>query len=170
MRGQILQREVYEVGTDGDRVDLTHHSWNNLASLEGPFENAIFNNYVWDGEKCYEYSRFSQGAGRAFITHDDRSKQHHMAVAYQGAPLRGVLYGDDLRVNEILQKAETLKVRSEREEINGSLCYVIDAETQHGRYAVWLDPEHGYNVARAEVTKEGADIAWSKPCLFGKAA
>lgn len=164
-RGQRLGREEYEIGTDGDRVGLRQYSWRDFESFEGSFENdnATFRDYVWNREKCFDYARRGSSAGRAFVAHDDTSKQHRMAIGYKGAPLLGTMSGDDLRVDEILRNAKSLKVRGELEEVNGSGCYVVDAMTRHGRYSVWLDPEHGYNIARAEVTKEGADIAWSKP-------
>jgi hypothetical protein len=51
-------------------------------------------------------------------------------------------------------QASSLSVRDELEEVGGFNCYVIDAATDYGPYTVWIDPQHGYNIARAENTKK----------------
>jgi hypothetical protein len=42
-------------------------------------------------------------------------------------------------------------VRGRTEPVDGAECYVIDANTKHGQYTIWIDPEHGYNIARARL-------------------
>ena len=39
------------------------------------------------------------------------------------------------------------------EEIGKSDCYVIEADTKHGKYTLWVDPSHGYNIAKAEIKR-----------------
>jgi hypothetical protein len=91
------------------------------------------------------------------------------SVAYRGAPLMGIFFGDDKRIDRILQGADTISVRNEMEDVGGSGCYVIDAMTQYGKYTIWIDPQHGYNIAKAEVKKEGGDLAWGdKPVAWGE--
>jgi hypothetical protein len=51
----------------------------------------------------------------------------------------------------VLPKVSKLSVRDSPEKTAGSNCYVVDAETKGGKYALWIDPEHGYNIAKAEV-------------------
>jgi len=47
-----------------------------------------------------------------------------------------------------------------------SKCYVIDAVTNHGQYTIWIDPQRGYNILKAEVQKKSMDLAWGKPLNF----
>jgi hypothetical protein len=56
--------------------------------------------------------------------------------------------GCDKRLDAVLANAKKISVRSATEKINGIPCHVIHADTQYGRYIVWLDPAHGYNTAR----------------------
>ena len=42
-------------------------------------------------------------------------------------------------------------LREKMEPINGVDCFVVKAKTKYGDYAVWIDPQHGYNIARAEI-------------------
>jgi hypothetical protein len=55
------------------------------------------------------------------------------------------------RIDGVLRKANSMSARERMERIGASECYVIDAESPRGRYTVWIDPQHGYNIAKAEV-------------------
>ena len=66
--------------------------------------------------------------------------------------------GTDSRIDRNLKNARAISVRSEPEYINGSLCYVIEADTAYGDYTIWLDAEHGYQPARIEGSRRGDDI------------
>jgi hypothetical protein len=56
--------------------------------------------------------------------------------------------GSDERLDAILRKASRISVREATENVGGSECFVIDADTKCGQYTVWLDPDHGYHPAR----------------------
>jgi hypothetical protein len=38
--------------------------------------------------------------------------------------------------------------------VGQSQCYVIDAISKRGKYTLWIDPEHGHNIAKAEVFRD----------------
>jgi hypothetical protein len=57
----------------------------------------------------------------------------------------------------------TVTVRRNTERVGDSDCYVIEAKTNRGKYAVWIDPEHGYNIAKAETSKSGKNLNFRKP-------
>jgi hypothetical protein len=64
----------------------------------------------------------------------------------------GVLPWDDGRRFDLrLPEATTLQVRDNLELAGAepSPCYVVEAETPHGHYTVWLDPAHGFQMAKA---------------------
>ncbi len=52
------------------------------------------------------------------------------------------------RIDGFLRWSPRAGVRPETESINNSECYVLEAETHSGRYTLWLDPAHGYNLAK----------------------
>jgi hypothetical protein len=63
--------------------------------------------------------------------------------------------GCDKRLDVVLREAKQISMRSTAEMVNGIACHVIDADTQYGRYKVWLDPAHGYNAAKISRTATG---------------
>lgn len=76
-----------------------------------------------------------------------------------GVPaLRGFFVGDDERVDTVLRDATKVSLREQTERIGGSPCRVIDAETNRGDYTIWIDPRHGYNIAKAHVRIEAGDL------------
>jgi hypothetical protein len=66
-------------------------------------------------------------------------------------PYSGILgfLGTDERLDAVLRRAQTVSVRRSTETVHGSVCHVIDAQTEYGKYTLWLDPNHGYHAARA---------------------
>ncbi len=56
--------------------------------------------------------------------------------------------------------------------MNGADCYVIDAETNRGRYTVWIDPEHGFSIAkrRIEMNPASGHLWHSRMVPFGSYA
>ena len=67
----------------------------------------------------------------------------------------GFFNGDYERIDTVLRQADSISVRTEMAQIGDLQCYVIDAATKRGKYTVWIDPEHGYNIAKAEVRRSG---------------
>jgi hypothetical protein len=81
-----------------------------------------------------------------------------IATEYKGAPLMGICAGDYDRVDSILRKADNISLQQKTEQVGGSQCYVIEAVTKRGKHKVWIDPEHGYNIAKIEVQKKRGDL------------
>ena len=63
------------------------------------------------------------------------------------------------RIDGVLRGTQTISVRDEMDGISGSDCYIVDAivwaRPQRYKYKVWMDPGHGYNVAKAIVWARG---------------
>jgi hypothetical protein len=73
--------------------------------------------------------------------------------------------GCDKRLDAVLREAKQISMRPTTETVNEVLCHVIDADTQYGRYTVWLDPAHGYNAAKVTRTATGGhkENEWPMP-------
>ena len=56
-------------------------------------------------------------------------------------------------------EAKDISIRKEPEIINGSVCYVVEADTKRGEYTIWLDSEHGYHPARIKAKMGTGDDA-----------
>ena len=62
----------------------------------------------------------------------------------------------DQRLDTVLRKADRIIVRQTTEKVGGSDCFVLEADTKHGQYKLWLDPEHGFHPAKMrQSAKEG---------------
>lgn len=151
--------------TDGARVHHQYSQWRRLSSKDTPrtASNGAQRAYLWDGRSSFEYRKEKDFDGRLFIAGNDDLRKGMVAIGYGGAPLMGIFHADHDPVGTILRDAGTISLRPQRELVGSSSCFVIDAVTDHGRYAVWIDPDHGYNVAKAEVHKKEGDMAWGKP-------
>ncbi|MHC4648195.1 MAG: hypothetical protein ACYTBJ_22265 [Planctomycetota bacterium] len=54
-------------------------------------------------------------------------------------------------------------MRDEPEFVGDSLCYVIEAGTKHGEYAIWIDPDRGHHIVRGQVRKKTGDLLCGRP-------
>jgi len=122
--------------------------------------------FLWDGKLNYQYSKRANGSAYStvHIIKGYEYARHGIGVMYAGAcPILGILYGDVERFDSILRQSETISVRSGLEQVGSADCYVIDAKSEHGVYVVWLDPEHGYGVAKAVLHKGPEDLLHGRP-------
>lgn len=148
----------YRVNPEG-LYDESSKWWPRLeGGLEGPFnpDNAVDKGKLWDGQNSYEYT----GRPRYVALYE---KKQPFTDSSGGSRLDGSFYGDQKHVITILRSAQTLNLRENKEDINGVSCFVLDANTSHGDYTLWFDPEHGYNIAKAKIHKEGGDMYKGKP-------
>jgi hypothetical protein len=80
-----------------------------------------------------------------------RAVLHHNNAGY----LFGHFGGDEDRCDVVLQTASELRVRSQPEPVNRVPCLVVEARRTYDnmdiQYTLWLDPAHGYSIARADV-------------------
>ena len=68
-------------------------------------------------------------------------------------------------LDAVLAAAKRISVCPATEKVNEIPCHVIDADTHYGRYAVWLDPTHGYNAAKVTRKATGGhkENEWPMP-------
>ena len=159
---------INEFRADGQRFDLLvwafpelEHSDAELISIEGEASRRM----IWDGHRHYFIDRESRLGGnvqpgyvRVEVTADRNNEGR-----FCGTTLLGVFGGDHVPFDAILAEAPTLTLRQEAAREGGTRCYVIDAETSSGHYAVWFDPMQGYQIVRAEVRKSEDDIYGGRP-------
>jgi hypothetical protein len=146
-------REVREVRTDGERCYI--HTLESLAN------NGLPNLPVWrlwDGRRMFTYSH-STRPERDYLQIDKISPQkaNLEAQAYDQGPSRGYLGQDKERVDMILRQATKISVRPRTERMGNSDCWVVEGVTPRGKYTLWIDPQHGYHLAKAEVTRQPGD-------------
>jgi hypothetical protein len=74
-----------------------------------------------------------------------------LSRAFKGHEVLGYFYGNDKRVDKLVWNADKIRVRSRTEKVGGIDCFVIDAQSGEGNFVLWIDPEHGYNIARGQL-------------------
>ena len=147
---------------DGERSSCRMYTWGDIGEKSLTRNQAMYYSTLWNEKSFIRHSRGADPSdlGLAMIHNDkNRSKRlgrEMVSRSYQGHSLMGYFFGDDERVDSILRQATSISVRRETENVNGIDCFVIDAITsERGRYALWIDPEHGYNIAKAELRRDG---------------
>jgi hypothetical protein len=119
--------------------------------------------FIWDGHEWSQVTYMPSQLSGAFFSSSDEQKDQVLASAYGGNYLDGFLWGDKQSIDVILKENSEITIRSEMENVNGTDCHVIDANTPYGKYTLWFDPEHGYNIAKAKSYKSGNDLYFDKP-------
>jgi hypothetical protein len=155
--------ERNEVRCDGKRFYSRMDTWGDFGGSRGKVskEKPYYHTYLYDGEKTYYHTQFRNGAepDMIYITPEPDRKSLAGMTRYFGEELQGKLSWDGRRIDVLSRDTNsTVRVRGKPERVGGSDCYVIEAKTNRGKYTVWIDPKHGYNIAKAEVSASGDEV------------
>ncbi len=157
------QQESGRVHFDGERVLFRSHTTYSPKQppLPGEAEQARLTTrdgiLLWDGRQHVNYSRSQAGEpGSASINPHERAReiQYVQRINNTGF-LFGYLNNSFLRLDQILGQTRRGDAHVGREVVAGTECFTIDADTTYGRYRVWLDPSHGYTLAKVTVSLDG---------------
>lgn len=154
--------EVRYDGTQkqGNRVKLCKLTWGQVGTKDVPKEEPVYTSWMWDGENYMRYSGVPKenakpgicpGKVRPYMSGKGEITNGRLTSRMYGTALTGYLSSSEDRVDKVLRGARKISVRRKTEEAGGVECYVIDADTKHGKHVLWIDPKHGYNIAKAEV-------------------
>ncbi len=150
-----MEKTASEFRCAGSRVNYRVGSLNDEIS---PCKDR-YESFVWDGKSFIEYRQGSDwDKSRVSVSRYDSDKNKRIAKKYKGAVLMGICGCDYERIDLILGKARSISLHDKTDTIGGSECYVIEADTKRGKYKVWIDPAHGYNIASVEVQKNKRDL------------
>lgn len=160
---------------DGRRSKWLFCMWGHVGMSPEftPKDRAKCGSRLWDGDTFFQYGRqekhtnFPYGSVTQITNFKDNIEEGQKTFCHARLKLRGYFYGDHKRIDSILRDTDTISVRDNTQNIAGSDCYVIDAVTKHGKYTLWIDPDHGYNIAKAIARKTRGDL-WSHGLLKGE--
>jgi hypothetical protein len=159
-----------EIRSDGNRHYYIEKRWSEKNHPDRPRSKAEALSdprsltHMWDGERMYQYLFSNAGAERdtLFLVPENRvgTKGKEIIRTVRDHALRGIFQYTYKRVpferiDSALKRANKILVQENMEDIGGSKCYVIKAETKDSKYKIWIDPEHGYNIAQAEISRGG---------------
>ncbi len=167
--GKYVTYYTYESRYDGKRLKNIRNRWGDLYQdkMNVPETHRHYMSSLWDGINDYQYAhnenepkhknlRFTQGKIQGGMK-IDYIYRTNLSRGNNYGTLIGYFYGDDDRVDKVLKIAEKISIRDKTENIGGFDCYIIDAITERGRYTLWLDPNHGYNIAKAFIQRNEGD-------------
>lgn len=147
------------------RSNVRTYSWGDVSQIKTnvPEKDPLYTSRLRDVDLFIGYGRgnLTTDPGKVDMNKNVNPGKHaeqSLARAYKGHETLGYLYGDDERMDVVLKQAANINVRDNMDVINGSKCYIIDAQTKRGQYSIWIDPNHGYNIAKAEVTRKEGDL------------
>ena len=179
IRDDRVKYNAGELRFDGDRASSRYHMWGHVSPrIKVTKDLALYQSRLWDGGDFYQYDhsihlpKSPAPFGTAIITRgkEKSNEKYNRSIMtirnHSCGPLMGFFEYDAERVDRILRQADNISVRDKLEKINGSNCYVIEAKTKRGKYTVWIDPEHGYNIAKAENIKQAGDVTFSYDYLL----
>ena len=155
-----INRSV-ELRTDGNRISfrMIMHENENSTTKASAKDKSSYMSSLWDG-KCYSHytSWYPQKLGDGKVSlgrvGDDSHKKGMIPIGYNGHEMLGIFCGDYERVDSVLHQADAIFVRDTTERIGDSDCYVIKAVVKNrGKYTVWIDPQYGYNIAKATIRR-----------------
>ena len=171
LQGQSKRGYLGEIRSDGKRHLFWEKVWGYRPDLptniEGAKKDVRANFYLWNGENWFQYFRSNSEPQRDSIfilqKHDYLGKGHGVEkdfkTRYLWDTLENFYYTVPFpNILTELQKTETIKLQPKKDKINGSDCFVIEAETNSSKFKIWIDPQHSYQIAAVEVLRTSQNI------------
>ena len=154
------QREA-EYRTDGDRVDLIASIWDvgpDGAEI-GPQTARPRRRTIFNGEGYYEFNEDTKipSANVVCVGSPDHVRQGFECRGMPGGSLWGFFPGNAQSLADVLEEAFDVQTRTDTDSDTGAESFVLEVSSPQGHHTIWFDPEHGYNISRAELRKEGED-------------
>ncbi|MBN1124623.1 MAG: hypothetical protein JXA82_06420 [Sedimentisphaerales bacterium] len=158
LKGDGAPTTVIEMCSDGHRTKWYNRMWGHvgLVAEKTPIEEARTNLHLWDGKTSFQFDSTVKPGHRGILWVHPGKKQFDEV----GGALRGYLYGSTMegRIDKILCETGKPMMAPKPTLIHGSSCWLLHAQGKKGRYQVWFDADHDWQVARAYVRKEPGDL------------
>ncbi len=152
----VLYRES-DFRYDGQRVRSRTNGWGDRPTGPSiPKDDPIRNSDIVDLEWRASYSgqRGKPGSIKYYREPlDPEVAKRRAGWGWTGAAGFGYFPSNE-PINAYIRRSDKAVVRPNTETVNGSACYVIEAQSQEGQLTVWIDPTHGYHVAKATIVRE----------------
>ncbi len=159
--GQADSNTVEEFDLRCDGAQMCNRRWlwpdvDKVGRKELNRAEAEYMRLMWDGQT---YKKYLRGIGNDygtlflddFSSSEPGTKEYEtqaIQARYEANFITGYCSASFERIDAMLRKAETATLREDMEKVNDTACYVVDATTEYGDLTVWIDPDHGYAIAR----------------------
>jgi hypothetical protein len=144
---------------DGERSKWSDEIWGDFNYRQRGLSrtDAVYRSWLWDGQRNLSFVRkrpSSDKPGLLVIDNKSPASPLQNVTTARGEYLMGYFTGNSKRIDVVLHSAKSLRVRDNQDVIGGISCHVIEGQTEYNHYTIWIDPRHGYNIARAEIRQE----------------
>jgi hypothetical protein len=160
--------ERMEIRTDGQRIHERTYQWgqmsNSFPSLSK--EQPVYTCRNYANGALYRHSMQTFPGSQGGLVRLSKTQSYRLGGIDRR--LQGYVVQSNERVDSILSRAKSIAVRPKTERVGGSDCYVIDAETDCGKVSLWMDPGHGYHLAKAEARGTQGNLYFGKPLTEGQ--
>lgn len=157
LKGDGKPTTIIESRSDGQRAKWFNQMWGHigLRRKNTPPEEAATNLHLWDGKTSYQFDSTLKPGHRGTLWVNPGVKKFD---SIEGC-LWGFFYcGRDKRVDAILREAEKLTVAKTPTQINGATCWLLETQCTSGRYQIWFDADHDWQIARAYMQKKSGEL------------
>lgn len=157
---RLAQQELY---LGGQSIDLRTDGFQPTAAVDDA-NLPVFHRrqqQLWNGTTYYYVYTGESSADSAMVIDKDPSyrAEHILAEAYMGAPLDGYFPADQEDILTILREELPADASVRKMPVGEIPCYLLEAHIKgRGRYRLWFDPKHGYNIRRAVIVKDANDL------------
>lgn len=137
--------------------------------VPGPQEGFTYDNFkfkaTWDGNLSLS-RQGGEDYARGFVS---KKYENSLTILYSiksGNVLDGFFYHNihEGGITDVLRKnLDKISVQAAREPVAQHSCYVLKADTPCGEYTLWLDPENGYCMRKADIIIDENDLFSGKP-------
>ena len=151
---------------DGQRMREQRYTWGDFATGTIDQKQARYESHLFDVDRSISYSRSGGASQQASVTFragsTPKGSVFNRVTNATGSWSWGYFVDGAGRradrIDRFLRSCQSASIRPETESIDGALCYVLEAETPAGRYTLWMDPNHGYNLAKLHFEGQGIDV------------
>lgn len=177
--GRIYKKKggyIGEVRSDGTREYVSEKRWGSdiggeRRSKASAKSDPRTNETLWDGERRYQYQHSNAGPtrDRLWLVPKGHKEAGGKLINTSRINFLWGFFEDSISrapftwIYEELKQVQSISVQEKLEKVDGSECYVINARSKDNRYKMWIDPQHGYNIAQAQVSRGGEGIEFGLP-------
>ena len=155
-------KELYdaEVRRDGEKVDTTIKVTRVLGKKKQEFGYRT----IWNGQQYLSKQMIKK---RYYLAVSENKKYVNKVTRlnFVGDFLEGYVLGAEINILEIIHNSKEKKLRSEMEVVDGYKCYVVDADSNLGKFTIWIDPDNGFSFRKMMLHQKSGDKHYDNKIL-----
>ncbi len=165
----------FDLRSDSRRMCKRQWLWQDVNETKDTTlhpEEAAYLRLMWDGHTYRKYLKQDREDTGVlfyddFATLEPSMKEYEiksLQYRHEASFAMGHFPGSFRRIDEVLLQTRSVSLREDREVVNGIACYVVDANTTHGDITIWIDPEHGFAIAKRQIetTKAAGHVRYGR--------